>query len=65
MVLNVAEGASLRAKGAKKRHYQIALASCGELGAVFDAAHAMGIGGFRELAKLNRRAGQLLGGLSR
>ena len=65
VVLNVAEGASLRAKGAKKRHYQIAHASCGELAAVFDAADAMGVNGLRDLAELNRREGQMLGKLSR
>ena len=65
VVLNVAEGASLRAKGAKKRHYQIAHASCGELAAVFDAADAMGVNGLHELAELNRREGQMLGKLSR
>ena len=65
VVLNVAEGASLRARGAKKRHYQIAHASCGELAAVFDTAEAMGIGGLYELVELNRREGQILGKLSR
>ena len=65
VVLNVAEGASLLARGAKKRHYGIALGSCGELGAALDVAKALGVSGLGEVVELNRRVGQMLGKLAR
>ena len=65
VVLNVAEGASLRSPGAKKRHYGIALGSCGELGAALDVAIALGVPGLSEVVVLNRREGQMLGKLAR
>ena len=64
-MLNVTEGASLRARGAKKRHYGTALGSCGELGAALDLAKALGVSGLEEVAELNRRVGQMLGKLAR
>lgn len=65
VVLNVAEGASLHSKGAKKRHYQIAQGSCGELGAALDVADAVGVCGTAELIELNRDVNRILGGLAR
>ena len=65
VALNVAEGASLRAKGAKNRHYGIALGSCGELGAALDVATAIGVAGLEEVEALNRRVAQMLNKLSR
>ena len=65
VVLNVAEGASLTTRGAKKRHYGIALGSCGELAAALDAADAMGIPGLGEIQADNRREARLLRGLTK
>ena len=60
VVLNVAEGASLTTRGAKKRHYRIALGSCGELAAALDVALAIGLVGLQEVEELNRRVARIL-----
>ena len=65
VVLNVAEGASLRARGAKKRHYGIALGSCAELAASLDIARGIQVQGLEPVAALNRREGQMLAKLVR
>ena len=69
VVLNVAEGASQpRGSGAKRRHYDIALASAGEVAAVLDAAALLGHAAAEELAVVRQRVGRLgalIGGLVR
>jgi four helix bundle protein len=59
-MLNVAEGASQPpGSGAKRRHYDIALASTGEIAAALDAAGILGRSPAAELAAAKQRAGRL------
>ena len=68
-MLNIAEGASQPAgSGAKRRHYDIALASAGEVAAALDAAVALGRSTAAEIGAARvrvARLGALLGGLVR
>jgi four helix bundle protein len=67
--LNTGEGASQPpGSGAKRRHYDIALASVGEVAAAADCARALGLSPAAELAAAKAQAarlGALLGGLVR
>lgn len=69
VLLNVAEGAARpRGSGAKRRHYDIALASAGEVAAVLDAAAILGHSTADEVAVVRTRVGRLgalIGGLVR
>ena len=68
-VLNLAEGASQpRGSAAKRRHYDIALASTGEVAAALDCAGALHLSAPGDLATARRhclRLASLLGGLVR
>ena len=60
VMLNVAEGASQPPRsGAKRRHYDIALASAGEVAATLDAAELLGRSPAGEVAAAKQRVGRL------
>src|SRR5688572_10685895 len=59
VLLNVGEGASQVSRGAKRRHYAIALASAGELAGALDGAVALGLAG-RALRQRVLRLGALV-----
>ena len=64
MLLNLAEGAGQRAgSAAKRRHYEIALGSAGEVAAALDAAASLGLDDMAAAQRVAGRLGGLLGGL--
>ena len=69
VLLNIAEGASQPPRsGAKRRHYDIALSSAGEVAAALDGAAVLGCSPAAELAAAKQRLGRLgalVGGLVR
>ena len=69
VLLNIAEGASQpRGTAAKRRHYDIALASAGEVAAILDAAEILGRSPAAKVQAIRTRAsrlGALIAGLVR